>query len=105
MDPAGSKNTPTQQENTDNQEVPKKIERIIPLEQQDPVVRFSQAKAESAAHGEWGTGDSGYKPPQSASERMRKNLPYKVMFPLLCSEMLLEVDIGTYAVQVPSELG
>jgi hypothetical protein len=105
MNPAGSNNPPTQQVNTDNQEVPKKIERIIPLEKQDPVVRFSQAKAESAAHSEWGTGNAGYTPPRSASERMRKNLPYKVMLPLLCSEFLLEVDIGTYAVQVPSELG
>jgi hypothetical protein len=36
---------------------------------------------------------------------MRKNVPYKVVSPLLCSELLSEVDIGTCAVQVPSELG
>lgn len=59
-------------------EVPKRFERQIPPEQQDPAVRFRQAKAESEAHGEWGSGEGGYKSPKSPSERMRKNLPYKV---------------------------
>lgn len=61
------------------QETPKKFERQIPPEQQDPAVRFRQAKAESEAHGEWGSGEGGYKSPSSPSEKMRKNLPYKVM--------------------------
>ena len=85
------------------QEAPKKFERQIPAEQQDPAVRFREAKAESEAHGEWGSGDGGYKSPNSPSERMRKNLPYKVM--LFVRVTLLEVDIGAYAVQVPPELG
>jgi len=62
------------------QEAPKKFERQIPAEQQDPAVRFRQAKAESEVYGDWGSGDSGYKPPKSPSERMRKNLPYKYKF-------------------------
>lgn len=66
-----------------DQEAPKKFERQIPPEQQDPVVRFRQAKAESEAFGEWGSGEGGYKSPNSPSERMRKNLPYKVML-LFC---------------------
>lgn len=62
------------------QETPKKFERQIPPEQQDPAVRFRQAKAESGTYGEWGSGEGGYKSPKSPSERMRKNLPYKVLF-------------------------
>jgi hypothetical protein len=103
--PAASEEDPAQHANTDNQDAPKKIERPVPPEQQDPAVRFRQAKAESDAHGEWGAGEAGYKSPNTPSERMRKNVPYKVMSHLLCSESLLEVDVGTYAVQIPSELG
>lgn len=105
MIPVASEKPPAEQANTDDQEVSKKFERHLPPEQQDPAVRFREAKAESAAHGEWGSGDEGYKAPKSPSERMRKNVPYKVVSPLLCSELLSEVDIGTCAVQVPSELG
>jgi hypothetical protein len=103
--PAVSEEHPAQRANTDNQDVPKKIERPISPELQDPAVRFREAKADSKVHGEWGTGEAGYATPKSASERMRKNVPYKVMSHLLCSESLLEVDIGMYAVQIPSELG
>ena len=85
------------------QEAPKKFERQIPPEQQDPAVRFRQAKAESEAFGEWGSGEGGYKSPKSPSEKMRKNLPYKVM--LFFRVTALEVDMGAYAVQVPSQLG
>ena len=85
------------------QEAPKKFERQIPPEQQDPAVRFRQAKAESEAFGEWGSGEGGYKSPKSPSEKMRKNLPYKVM--LFFRVTALEVDVGAYAVQVPSQLG
>ena len=68
-------------------DTPKKFERQTPPEQQDPAVRFRQAKADSEAHGEWGSGEAGYKPPKSPSEKMRKNLPYKVMFPFLHAEL------------------
>ncbi|KAI9445389.1 hypothetical protein H4582DRAFT_1845799 [Lactarius indigo] len=76
-EPAVSEKPPAKHSATEGQEIPKKYERQIPLEQQDPAVRFRQAKAESDAHGEWGSGEGGYKPPKSASEKMRKNLPYK----------------------------
>lgn len=56
----------------------KKYERQTPPEQQDPSLRFSRAKSDGASHGDWGSGDAGYKPPTSPGERMRKNLPYKV---------------------------
>ncbi|KAI0307631.1 hypothetical protein B0F90DRAFT_1807082 [Multifurca ochricompacta] len=79
-EPADSQQAPTEPANSDDQAAPKKYERQIPPEQQDPAVRFRQAKAESAAHGEWGSGEGGYKPPKSPSERMRKNLPYKYKF-------------------------
>ncbi|TFY81818.1 hypothetical protein EWM64_g2193 [Hericium alpestre] len=58
-------------------EPPKKIQRPIPPEKQDPAVRFQNAKAESEAHGEWGVGEGGFKPPLTPGEKMRKNLPYK----------------------------
>ncbi|ETW86773.1 hypothetical protein HETIRDRAFT_437555 [Heterobasidion irregulare TC 32-1] len=58
----------------------KKIQRQTPPEKQDPAVRFRDAKAESERHGDWGSGDAGYKPPNTPSEKMRKNLPYKYKF-------------------------
>jgi len=76
-DPPISEQPPAEQAKVDT---PKKFERQTPLEQQDPAVRFRQAKQESEAHGEWGSGEAGYKPPKSPSERMRKNLPYKYKF-------------------------
>lgn len=45
---------------------------------EDPIARFQKAKAE-AGQDEWGSGDGGYKPPKSPSDRMRKNVPYKVL--------------------------
>ena len=51
-----------------------------PPEKQDPAVRFANAKGEADRLGEWGAGDEGYKPPVNPSEKMRKNLPYKVRF-------------------------
>lgn len=79
--PPGSddQHPPDEGAKVDEQEVPKKFERQTPLEQQDPALRFSRAKSESAAHGDWGSGEAGYKPPTTPGERMRKNLPYKVM--------------------------
>lgn len=44
---------------------------------EDPIARFQKAKAE-AGNEEWGAGDAGYKPPKSPSDRMKKNVPYKV---------------------------
>ena len=99
-----SEQPPAEHPAAEGQEVPKKYERQIPVEQQDPAVRFRQAKADSDAHGEWGSGDGGYKPPQSPSEKMRKNLPYKVLLLRVCIELSWRLT-GTHAVQVPSELG
>jgi nucleobindin len=87
--PAVSEEHPAQRANTDNQDVPKKIERPISPELQDPAVRFREAKADSKDHGEWGAGEAGYRVPKSASERMRKNVPYKVM-----SHSVLRVSAG-----------
>ncbi|KAF8273823.1 hypothetical protein EI94DRAFT_1769033 [Lactarius quietus] len=76
-EPAASANPPAAHPAAEGHEIPKKYERQVPVEQQDPAVRFRQAKAESESHGEWGSGEGGYKSPKSASEKMRKNLPYK----------------------------
>lgn len=94
-----------EQAKVDDQEVLKKFERQTPPEQQDPAVRFRRAKAESEGHGEWGTGDDGYKAPNTPAERMRKNVPYKVMWLFMRAEHLSEIDLGAHAVQVPPELG
>lgn len=56
----------------------KKPQRAAPPEEQDPAVRFANARQEAANHGEWGQGESGYKSPKSPGEKMRKNVPYKV---------------------------
>lgn len=45
---------------------------------EDPIARFQKAKAEASKE-EWGSGEEGYKPPKSPSDRMRKNVPYKVL--------------------------
>jgi len=79
-EPAASANPPAAHPAAEGHEIPKKYERQVPVEQQDPAVRFRQAKAESESHGEWGSGEGGYKSPKSASEKMRKNLPYKYKF-------------------------
>ncbi|KAI0715054.1 precursor to secretory protein Ssp120 [Earliella scabrosa] len=56
---------------------PKKYNRVPPPEKQDPALKYANARAEAAHQGEWGSGEGGYKPPKSPSEKMRKNLPYK----------------------------
>ncbi|KAN0121620.1 hypothetical protein V8E52_003516 [Russula decolorans] len=71
---------PAEGAKVDEQEVPKKFERLPRPEEQDPALRFSRAKSESEAHGDWGSGEAGYKPPTTPGERMRKNLPYKYKF-------------------------
>ncbi|KAG6817585.1 hypothetical protein H0H87_006962 [Tephrocybe sp. NHM501043] len=54
-----------------------KVTRTPPPEKQDPSIRFKGASAEAKRKGEWGTGEDGYKAPREASDKMRKNLPYK----------------------------
>jgi nucleobindin len=55
-----------------------KVTRLTPPEKQDPAVKFKDASKAGASKGEWGAGDAGYKSPSSPSDKMRKNLPYKV---------------------------
>lgn len=54
------------------------VVRVPPPEKQDPAVKYA---GERPNHEEWGTGEKGYKTPKDASDRMRKNLPYKVQYP------------------------
>jgi hypothetical protein len=70
-----------------------KVTRLTPPEKQDPAVKFKDASKESANQAEWGSGDAGYKPPSSPSDKMRKNLPYKVKFTVLLSLHLSDADI------------
>jgi len=79
-EPVVSDKHPAEHPTTEGQEIPKKYERQVPLDQQDPAIRFRQAKAESDAQGEWGSGAGGYKSPKNPSEKMRRNLPYKYKF-------------------------
>jgi len=51
--------------------------RMPPPEKQDPAVKYA---AEKPNREEWGAGEQGYKTPKDASDRMRKNLPYKYKF-------------------------
>jgi hypothetical protein len=57
----------------------KPVTRITPPEKQDPAIKFKDAQTEGARKGEWGTGSEGYKPPTDPSDKLRKNLPYKVL--------------------------
>ena len=67
-----------------------------PKVEQEPSVKYADARRQSGSSDEWGTGDSGYKIPKTPSDRMRyvfmsfqltmlliglrirKNVPYKV---------------------------
>jgi hypothetical protein len=49
-----------------------------PQAEQDPKIKYSKAAEEKASQPEWGTGEKGYRAPRSPSEKLRKNLPYKV---------------------------
>ena len=51
--------------------------RVPPPEKLDPAVRFAGEKPHNE---EWGAGERGYKTPRDASDRMRRNVPYKVRF-------------------------
>jgi hypothetical protein len=63
------------------QEPPKpKYTRVTPPEKQEPDVKFRTAKSEAEKKGEWGSGEGGYKSPKDASDKMRKNMPYKYKF-------------------------
>lgn len=57
-----------------------KLTRVTPPEKQDPAVRYKEASKQREKKAEWGSGDDGYKSPTSPSDKMRKNLPYKVTF-------------------------
>lgn len=57
-----------------------KLTRVTPPEKQDPAVRYREASKQREKKAEWGSGDDGYKSPTSPSDKMRKNLPYKVKF-------------------------
>ncbi|KAG2050605.1 precursor to secretory protein Ssp120 [Suillus hirtellus] len=54
-----------------------KITRGVPPEKQDPVVKYKDIGKESDSQSEWGTGEQGYKQPNTPAEKTRKNLPYK----------------------------
>ncbi|KAF9011152.1 hypothetical protein BDQ17DRAFT_1397080 [Cyathus striatus] len=55
----------------DNNKPPKpKYTRVTPPEKEEPSVKFKTAKSDAAKK-------DGYKPPTEASDKMRKNMPYK----------------------------
>jgi len=56
-----------------------KITRGAPPKQ-DPSVKYKDIEKEKEGQSEWGTGEQGYKQPNSPAEKMRKNLPYKYKF-------------------------
>ena len=58
------------EEKRQQQTRPKPTRPVSP-EKIDPAVRFENAQKEGELHGEWGSGDEGYKVPQTPSERMR----------------------------------
>lgn len=80
----GSGETPQQQTGGSQQAIPPPagsrppVVRVPPPEKQDPAVKYAGEKPD---RDDWGTGEKGYKTPKDASERMRKNLPYKVKSP------------------------
>jgi hypothetical protein len=59
-----------------------KVTRVTPPEKQEPEIRYGGAKEESKNKAEWGSGDEGFKTPKTPAERLRKNVPYKVNYPL-----------------------
>jgi hypothetical protein len=44
----------------------------------DPVAKYRDAKKGTGEQEEWGSGSAGYKTPKTPSDKMRKNVPYKV---------------------------
>jgi len=65
--------------------------RQPPPEKQDPKLKFKDASAEAQAKPEWGEGDDAYLRPKSAADKLRKNLPYKVLNLLIA---LIESNIS-----------
>jgi hypothetical protein len=57
--------------------------RQPPPEKQDPKLKFKDASAEAQAKPEWGEGSDAYLRPKSAADKLRKNLPYKVLYLLI----------------------
>lgn len=55
-----------------------KVTRVTPPEKQEPKLKFKDATKQRGSQEEWGAGSEGYKSPTTPSEKMRKNLPYKV---------------------------
>ncbi|KAG6879368.1 hypothetical protein C0992_003188 [Termitomyces sp. T32_za158] len=53
-----------------------KVTRVTPPEKQEPNIRFKDAPAQAKRKGDWGEG--GYRAPTEPSDRLRRNLPYKV---------------------------
>lgn len=68
-------------EKQQNQQRPKPT-RVPSAESQDPAVKFNEAAKESEEHGEWGSGDKGYKIPQTPGERMRS--AWSIFFMIVC---------------------
>ena len=63
---------------------PTRVANSIPA---DPAVRFNEARKESEEHGDWGTGDAGYKVPQTPGERLRSAWSITLLywrFELMC---------------------
>ncbi|KAH8835069.1 precursor to secretory protein Ssp120 [Flagelloscypha sp. PMI_526] len=86
VDPNGAPPPPVQEPS--GKGVPE-YTRNTPPEKQDPTVRFKDAKSQAEAKDAWGQGADGFKPPKEAGDRMRKNLPYKVL------SFVLSFCIGT----------
>jgi len=60
-----------------------KITRTPPPEKQDPSIRFKDASEQAKNKGEWVAGEKGYMRPTDPSDRLRRNMPYKVHVSLL----------------------
>ncbi|KIM32252.1 hypothetical protein M408DRAFT_326881 [Serendipita vermifera MAFF 305830] len=60
--------------------VPLRFARQPPPEKQDPRIKFRDAGEEAVAKPEYGEGESGYMRPKSATDKLRKNVPYKYKF-------------------------
>lgn len=57
--------------------------RVPNSEQAEPAVQFGEARKQGEEHGEWGSGDAGYKIPQTPGERLRS--AWSIRFALLDS--------------------
>lgn len=68
---------------SDSPQGQKAITRETPPEKQPPSVKYKDAPEQAKEKPEWGEGDAGYKRPQNAADKLRKNMPYKVRYQLL----------------------